>query len=269
MRAVPPPPYRDFYYPLNVFMHILTREEGGVAYLHYGLFEREDEAIGVAQERSTKLLLDRLPPPPARLLEVGIGLATTLGRLVEMGYDAEGITPDEKQIAMVRERFGDALRVYCAPFESFAGDGGYDAILFQESTQYIDSDALFARAAALAPLVIVLDEFAMQPLDTPGALRTHASFVEAARRHGFEVEEDLDLSKMAPPTVRYFTRRLPAWRTRLVEDLGITDAQVDELIASGENYVRRYEEGVYAYRLLRLAKTQSRHMKSAGASSRP
>ena len=35
-------PYRDFYYPLNVFMHILTHEEGGVDYLHYALFENED-----------------------------------------------------------------------------------------------------------------------------------------------------------------------------------------------------------------------------------
>jgi hypothetical protein len=253
MPTVPAPlPYRDFYYPLNVFMHILTAEEGDVAYLHYGLFQYEDEPIGVAQERSTSLLLERLPPPPARLLEVGIGLATTLQRLTSMGYDAEGITPDEKQIAMVRARYGDAVRVHCAPFETFTSERRYDAIVFQESSQYIDSEALFAKAATLAPRVIVLDEFAMQPLDTPGALRTHASFLEAAARHGFEIVEDLDLSKMAPPTVRYFIRRLPAHRQRLIEDLGLTSEQVDELIVSGESYVKRYEDGIYAYRLIGL-----------------
>jgi hypothetical protein len=250
MRAVPELPYRDFYYPLNVFMHILNAEEGGVAYLHYGLFHHEDEPIGVAQERSTALLLDRLPPPPARLLEVGIGLATTLHRLQSMGYDVEGITPDEKQIAMVRARYGETLRVHCAAFETFSSETTYDAIVFQESSQYIDSEALFAKAEILAPLVIVLDEFAMVPLDTPGALRTHASFVEAAARHGFDVLEDLDLSKMAPPTVRYFIRRLPAYRDRLIADLGLTSEQVDALIVSGDNYVQRYETGVYAYRLL-------------------
>jgi hypothetical protein len=62
---------------------------------------------------------------------------------------------------------------------------------------------------------------------------------------------------MAPPTVRYFIRRLPAWRERLIADLGVTDAQVDELIVSGDNYVRRYEEGVYGYRLLRLKSVSS------------
>jgi len=270
MRAVPEPlPYRDFYYPLNVFMHILTAEEGGVEYLHYGLFEREDEPIADAQERSTRMLLDRLPPPPARVLEVGIGLATTLHRLLSMGYDAVGITPDDKQIAMARARYGEGIPVHCAAFETLEANGTFDAIVFQESSQYIDSEALFAKAEEIAPLVIVLDEFAMQPLDTPGALRTHASFVEAAARHGFDVLEDLDLSKMAPPTVRYFIKRLPAHRERLIADLGLTNEQVDELIVSGENYVKRYEEGVYGYRLLRLAKTQSRHMKSAGASSIP
>jgi len=254
MRAVPePPPYRDFYYPLNVFMHILTAEEGGVDYLHYGLFEREDEPIGEAQERSTRMLLDRLPPPPARLLEVGIGLGTTLNRLLSMGYDAVGITPDEKQIAMARARHGDGLPVQCAAFESFEADRAFDAIVFQESSQYIDSEALFAKAEGLAPLVIVLDEFAMEPLETPGALRTHASFVEAASRHGFQILEDLDLSKMAPPTVRYFIKRLPAHRQRLIADLGLTNEQVDELIVNGDVYVERYLKGVYAYRLVLCA----------------
>jgi len=252
MRAVSAPlPYREFFYPLNVFMHILTAEEGSVPYLHYGLFEHEDEPIGVAQERSTRMLLERLPPPPARLLEAGIGLATTLKRLTDLGYDAVGITPDDKQIAMVRARYGDTLRVHCAAFETFASDRPYDVIVFQESSQYIDSEALFARAKELAPRVIVLDEFAMQPLDTPGALHSYAGFIDAASRHGFEIVEDLDLSAMTPPTVKYFIKRLPAWRERLVTDLGVTNEQVDELIANGDVYLKRYADGVYGYRLLR------------------
>src|SRR5882672_4013523 len=97
-------PYRDFYYPLNVFMHILIREEGTVRYLHYGLFEDANERIALAQDRSTSFLLSRLPPPPARLLDVGVGLGTTLERLTRLGYDAEGITPDEKQIAVAGTR---------------------------------------------------------------------------------------------------------------------------------------------------------------------
>jgi SAM-dependent methyltransferase len=242
-------PYRDFYYPLNVFMHILTLEEGGVRYLHYGFFESKNDSIADAQERSTRMLLERLPPPPARLLEAGIGLGTTLSRLTELGYEIEGVTPDAQQLAMVRERFGDGVRAHLARFEDFATDERYDAVIFQESSQYIDSDALFAKARALTGRVIVLDEFALQPLEGPG-LHSRAAFLEAAQRHGFELVEEVDVSKQAAPSISYFTTRFPSYADRIKEDLGLTDAHVQELIDSGEKYRASYDAGVYGYRVM-------------------
>lgn len=226
-------------------MHILTHEEGDVRYLHYGLFERREDALLEAQERSTDLLLSRLPPPPAKLLEVGIGLGTTLTRLLALGYEAEGITPDEHQIAMA-----GVLPVTCTAFESFDPGRKYDAVLFQESSQYIDSEALFARAAALTSRVVVLDELALKPLEEEGALHSRAGFVEAASRHGFRVVEELDLSAKAAPTMDYFTDRIPAYRERLIADLGITNEQVEHLIENGVKYRARYADGTYGYWLL-------------------
>jgi hypothetical protein len=246
-------PYRDFYYPLNVFMHILTHEEGGVDYLHYALFENEHERIGAAQEHSTELLLSRLPPPPARILEVGIGLGTTLLRLTRLGYDAEGITPDDKQIALVRQRYGDELNVRCVSLEAMEAEGRYDLLLFQESSQYIDAQTLFARARTLAPRVLVLDEFALQPLEMPGALHARTRFLAAAEEAGFALTEELDLSDRAAPTVDYFITRLPRYRELLRADLGLTDQQVDDLVQSGRKYRELYRSGVYGYRLMQFA----------------
>lgn len=242
-----PPPWRGFTFPLNVFMHILSHEEGGVHSLHYGLFERPEDTLLEAQERSTELLLSRLPPPPVRLLDAGIGLGTTLRRLLSLGYDAEGITPDAGQIAMAR-----ALPVRCAAFETFEPGRTYDAIVFQESSQYIDSESLFARAATLAPRVLVLDEFALQTLDEEGALHSLSGFVAAASRHGYRVTEELDLSAKAAPTMDYFTNRIPAYRERLLADLGITNEQVDHLVENGVKYRARYAGGTYGYRFLDL-----------------
>lgn len=238
-------------------MHILTHEEGDVRYLHYGLFEHEHEPLLTAQERSTELLVSRLPPPPARLLEVGIGIATTLSRLTALGYDVEGITPDAHQVAMVRERYGDTLRVHCAPFETFESATGFDAVVFQESSQYIASEALFARAARMTSRVIVLDEFALQPLEEEGALHSRDQFLAAAMRNGFAVEEELDLSERAAPTMSYFTHRIPAYRERLIADLGLDSQQVDDLITSGTRYRKRYADGIYGYRLFSLRKENS------------
>ena len=245
--------YRDFYYPLNVFMHILTAEEGGVDYLHYGLFEKDEEPIAVAQERSTRMLLERLPALPARLLEVGIGLGTTLHRLTKMGYEAMGITPDEKQVAAARARYPET-RVECAPFETFATDQRFEVILFQESSQYIQSNALFAKTAELTDRVLVLDEFALQPVERRDALHPLQGFIEAAALHGFRKTEEIDLSNEAAPTVGYFMRRIARYKEPLVRDLGLTREQVDELVTSGESYQDLYRRGVYGYRLLQFAR---------------
>lgn len=243
--------YRDFYYPLNVFMHILTHEEGTVRYLHYGFFEREGESIADAQERSTRMLFERLPPPPARVLDVGAGLGTTLRKLTDAGYDAEGITPDEKQIALIRER-DPAARVHCARFETFEPGSTYDAVIFQESSQYIEPRALFDRAADLTRTVIVLDEFSLRPIDAPGALHLLSNFVAAAADTGFRVAEEVDVSQRASPTIAWFNERLPRYRDRVIADLRLTSQHVDDMIGSGEVYARRYAEGVYGYRVLVL-----------------
>jgi cyclopropane fatty-acyl-phospholipid synthase-like methyltransferase len=247
--------YREFYYPLNVFMHILTQEEGGVTYLHYGLFERPDEPIGTAQEHSTELLLSRLPAPPAKILDVGIGVGTTLAHLRSMKYDVTGITPDAKQIAMVKARYGDSLKILLTSFEELSpaeAGASYDCVVFQESSQYIQSHTLFAKARGLTGHVVVLDEFASKPVDTTGSLHSLPEFLDAAEKNGFRKTEESDLSARAAPTIDYFRARLPRFRDALIADLGITSAHVDELIESGERYRANYDQGLYVYRLLQF-----------------
>ena len=245
-----PLPYRDFYFPLNVFMHLLTLEEGEVRYLHYGIFDRNsdhgDETLIAAQERSTAMLLDRLPPPPARLLDVGSGIGTTLDRLTRLGYDVTGLTPDEKQIAYIRARFGDRVRVEQERFEAFTSDEPYDLVLFQESSQYIEAESLFAHAAKLTDRVLVLDEFATREV---GHLHQWSAFLAAAKRHEFAVAEELDLTEEAAPTIDYFNARYPRYRDRLIADLDLPSGTVDELIRGGFTYRAAYAAGDYVYRL--------------------
>ena len=248
-------PYRDFLYPLNVLTHIILCEEGEVPYLHYGLFDATHQTLLEAQERSTSILFGQLPAPPARLLEVGIGLGTTLHRLRRRGYEITGITPDALQIAFARARFGLDLPVLGVRLEDLdpGAVGPLDMIFLQESSQYIPHEALFSKAAALLPAngrLLIVDEFAMRPLEQPGALHQLASLLESARRHRFELIRDDDYSADAAPTIDYFIDRLPAYRTSIVKELDLTDRHVDDLIASGLTYRSLYDDGTYVYRLL-------------------
>lgn len=250
MRRVSSLPYRDFYYPLNVFMHILVHEEPAVPYLHYGLFTDPGDNMWTAQEHSTELLRERLPAPPAKVLDVGAGLGTTLASLAIDGYDMRGITPDEKQIAMINRKY-EGVGVKCIRFEDLPPQP-FDAIYFQESSQYIHDDALFAKCAEMTSHVIVLDEFSLRPVDFPGALHSLASFLDAAKRHGFQLTEELDLTEAAAPTIDYFNVRIPRYREKLIADIGITSEQVDDLITSGFRYRSMYGDGTYGYRLLQF-----------------
>jgi cyclopropane fatty-acyl-phospholipid synthase-like methyltransferase len=247
--------YRDFPFPLNVFMHVLTLEDGQVRYLHYGLFEREDETLAGAQERSTALLLESLPSPPCRLLEVGIGLGTTIARLAALGYDVEGISPDERQVSFARQRLNGRGNLHAVSLEGFTTDRRYDAIAFQESSQYIDSKLLFRKCRELAApgaAVVVLDEFSIRPVERSDALHRLDRFLAAARAEGFRLEREIDLSRQAAPTVSYFMARLPRYKAPLIQDLGLTPEQVDGLIESGKGYADLYRSGRYGYRLLRF-----------------
>ena len=244
---MPVPPYSEFYYPLNVFMHILTQEEGSATYLHYGFFESPEEPIAKAQERSTEALIARLPPPPARLLDAGAGLGTTLRKLQALGYLVTGITPDAKQVAAI----GSGVDVRWVAFEAMPEDETFDTIIFQESSQYIDSDALFAKAAKLTRHVVVLDEFTLRAEDG-ASLHAYDRFLAAARTNGFELTEDVDVSAKAAPTIDYFSKRFPRYRDALKSDLSVTDGQVDSLIDNGIRYRDFYDRGVYGYRVMQF-----------------
>jgi hypothetical protein len=154
---------------------------------------------------------------------------------------------------MVRAGHGADAPVECIRFEDFAARP-FDTVLFQESSQYIPSADLFARARELTSHIVVLDEFALRPVEAPGALHSLSGFLEAAAQNGFRVTEDLDLTEQAAPTIDYFNTRLDRYREPLKRDLGITDAQVDELIASGMRYRTSYADGTYGYRLLQLTR---------------
>lgn len=233
-----------FPFPLNAFVYVLEQEEGAVRSLHYGVFAQPGESLPMAQERATDVLLQHLPPPPARVLDVGCGTGATLERLRQAGYRAQGLAPEKGQ---------SRTSVHVGRFESFWALRGYEVLLFQESSQYIDSRTLFAQARKLGSrCVLVMDEFAMEP---GHPLRTLDAFVAAAGAHGFEVAEMLDFSQQAAPTVDYFLERLPRYAAGLHSELGVTREQLKELLDSGERYRENYAQGRYAYRLLRLGRT--------------
>lgn len=246
--------YKGFTFPLNVYAHILEKEEGRVDYLHYGLFDRDGISASEAQANSTKLLWQHLPPP-CKLLEVGIGLGTTLARLCGEGYAATGITPDASQIAYAKNRYGEDLPAVCSKLEDyFEASGQWEAMLFQESAQYVDPVDLFEAASRLLVAdgkMVVLDEFALRRTENhKEGLHYLEHFLRLAERAGFSLDARIDLSLSATPTLDWLLAAVKRHSDSLRNDLGVTQDELDALEASNIIYHKKYANGQFGYFLL-------------------
>lgn len=253
-------PFKNFIFPLNVYAYAIQLQEGKVQYLHYGLFQNDKTSLQAAQQFSTDLLIKKLPPPPCRVLEVGIGLGTTLSLLSRMGYHIHGITPDSQQIAFVRKFLRDAtVSVSNDSLESFTDDPeSFDFLFFQESAQYIDPIVIFNKALDLLSVsgdLLIIDEFALKSEQKSVAkLHLLKTVLALAERFGFELVEQLDLTAMAAPTLDYLLHLTQTHRHRLMNDLALTEEQLILLDRSNYDYRNRYISGYYGYALLHFRK---------------
>lgn len=250
--------YRDMDFPLNVYAHATFLEEGEVKYLHYGLFQETDNRLHDAQGHSTDLILKELPKPPGRILEVGVGLGTTLKLLTDMGYQCHGISPDREQINYIKSQWTGHAPVSCQKLEDFnAEPNSFDLILFQESAQYIDPLIIFNQALDfLAPSgsLLILDEFSLGDHSHTTSLHLLDNILTLASRFGFQLNSQQDLSALATPTLDYLLRVTQKHGQQLMVDLKLSLEQLNQLDESNRAYKENYIKGRYGYVLLHFEK---------------
>jgi hypothetical protein len=169
-----------------------------------------------------EFLLQHLPPPPARVLEVGCGdEGGVTPDLAEAGYDVLGI--DERA-----PDGGSFRRITLGQLEEPAA---FDAVVAERVFHHVHplGEAL-DKVARLAPL-FVLDEFAWDRIDDP-------------TRDWYERQYRLLVSAGRPPSG---PPDLAEWRARW-DGLHPSDAILRELDARFER--RYYEDRPYLYRWL-------------------
>lgn len=253
---------KAFAFPLNAYAYLLVKESAAadVFNLHYGWFDEKTEPISVAQERATQELLSLVPTSPAKILEVGSGVGTTLSILLQRGHEACGITPDGSQIDFMRDRYGDSFPVRQTRFEDLTPSGDqFDVILFQESGQYIPLDKIFTRAAELmrpGGRLIMCDEVLLGDAEVGESLHSFQQLKQMASERGFLIHEEKDHSARAAPTVDLILAASDRYRADLRELLGISEEQIEGLNESNRKYQKKYASGKYGYVSLALTLTK-------------
>ena len=252
---------RDLAFPLNIYASLLEQGEGQVDHLHFAVFEDGQSDVLRAQQHATDLLRRALPPP-CRLLEVGIGLGTTLAHLTEEGYTVLGITPDAAEVELARQRHGERIQTLYTRLEDFNGTSqSWDTMLLHDSAQYIEPLALFAAADRLlkpeGASLVVMDEFALQRRDEADHGLHHLEhFCALAQRQGWRLVQRTDLSRQAAPTLDHLLRGTRTFRAELMSATGTSAEAMDQLESALLRSRALHEVGVYGYALLRFERAQ-------------
>jgi SAM-dependent methyltransferase len=121
----------------------------------------------VAVPHTLANLKSLLPPPPARILEVGCGRGALAAALTELGYDVTGVDRGADVAAAARER---GVRVIEADVHDVSGE--YDVVLFTRALHHAeDLDGILTHTRSLlAPNgQLIIEEFAWERVDQAAA----------------------------------------------------------------------------------------------------
>ena len=195
---------------LDLFAHLL-KVFADTPWLHYGLWLAGERptfpTLRGAQERYVEKLMALLPPAPARILDIGGGTGALAGRLTEMGYPVDMITPSAAQVGMAREALGTKVQVHHSRFEDFSPGRTFDVCLFSESFQYIQLASVFAKIDTLlvpGGCVVISDCFrsdAWQGGRMVGGGHRFTQFRETAAAAGYAITSDEDVTPLAAPSI--------------------------------------------------------------------
>ncbi len=180
-------------------------------WLHYGLWLPDETptvpTLRAAQERYVDKLVARLPTAPARVLDIGGGTGALAGRLADLGYVVEMLTPSQVQVDLARAALTGRAEVHCSRLEDFDSPHRFEVCLFSESFQYVNMDLSLpkvARMLAEGGRVVIADCFRSEGYKggrQVGGGHGFGRFLEAVERHGFRVLETEDVTAMAAPTI--------------------------------------------------------------------
>lgn len=244
MNSTNPSITRDFLYPLNVYAWVLERFEQECKYLHFGIFNANNETIGEAQRRSTDLLLINLPPPPAKILEVGTGTGALLVQLRGLGYQVVGINPDKRQVDYANSQHATDLEIQVCSFESYETSMKFDVVIFQEVSQYVELERLFSKSRQLlnkSGILLIVDE--MKSTDSASHLHNIFDYSELGEQYNYQQVLNLDLTDRAMPTLHYLRHNIEKQTSLISAELELSQHDVLQLIhdinASEEKYRQR------------------------------
>lgn len=180
----------------------------GLERLHYGMWLPDDnltfERLLEAQERYENYLIDNIPDSVKTILDVGCGTGVLIQKLISLGYDAEGLSPDINQKKIFTENINTPL--HHSTFENFSETDRFECIIMSESAQYIKIKKLFKNAKqALREngYLMICDYFVLKNASGEISKSGHdyEAFINQIQDSGFTVVSNNDITESVTKTL--------------------------------------------------------------------
>jgi len=253
------PPVQRLPAPFNYYRLISNSD-----HLHFGLWPDETPEMTPVEE-ALQNMLDRLiaylPDPPARILDVGCGLGLSAHVLSARGFDVTAIAPSPELIEYAVQKYGTdgaTFRVldYFADDASVFEAESYDALLFQESLQYLhplhEAVKKARRLLKEKGMILIGDEVCYdQTIGSETAVHMARDIYAALSESGFRIIGNHKLGKRVIETCRVAVERLTERFDDLLSVLEDPDAEAGlRLLLEGWKKQKSWHEsGRFGYEI--------------------
>jgi cyclopropane fatty-acyl-phospholipid synthase-like methyltransferase len=181
-------------------------------HLHFGFWPDSAPNLSMEEAQQQMLLhiLSFLPEPPAAILDVGCGLGASAAYLANKGYKVMAIDQFNESIEYARKRYGNSgaeFKVigFSEEDETIFAEEQYDAVLFQESMQYLHPlDDVIKKTRKILKdkgTLIIGDEVCYdRTIKDQTSVHLVSDFIIALSENGFRIIENEEIGRNVIPT---------------------------------------------------------------------
>ena len=183
------------------FLYRFWHEVFGFERWHHGFWLPNDELnienLKQAQKRYEQYFIDHIPNETKNILDVGCGTGIFTKKLLEHGYQAEGLSPDLNQKKIFEAKLN--VPFHYTTFEEFSAVNQYDCLIMSEAAQYINLEKLFTNVIkVLKPqrYWLLSDPFILKNATGMFAKRGHdyEAFLQKIAKHKLHILTNQDMT---------------------------------------------------------------------------
>jgi SAM-dependent methyltransferase len=248
----------DLPHPFSFYKVILNSDM-----LHFGYWDagKKDINLEEAQKSATELLLNQMPNPPARVLDIGCGLGATSSLLHKKGYDVIAISPDKTAIdyaKTVNPGPHYLITGFLDDHPMLKGNEKYDVVLMQESLQYFpEIHPVFNKIKNLLKdensRVLICDEVSYDEATKKFSAVKQVEQIEMAfHKLGFFVDYHKMIGNKVAPTCTETLQRFEDKRQLLMDKIDDAGEHLDHYINGWRQQEKAYQNGTMGYEVWSL-----------------